>query len=63
MSKLQIRNSLLLLLAATVWGMGFVAQSVGMECSYTRVLPFGGTRFLYLVGGQCFMGQSVCCYM
>ena len=28
-----------------------------------RVLPFGGTRFLYFAGSQCFMGQSVRCYM
>ena len=27
----QIRNSLLLLLAAVIWGVAFVAQSVGME--------------------------------
>ena len=42
MSKLQIRNSLLLLLAATVWGMGFVAQSVGME--YVGVFTFTSVR-------------------
>ena len=42
MSKLQIRNSLLLLLTATVWGMGFVAQSVGME--YVGVFTFTSVR-------------------
>lgn len=42
MSKLQIRNSLLLLLTATVWGMGFVAQSVGME--YIGVFTFTSIR-------------------
>lgn len=31
MNKLQIRNSFLLLLAAVIWGVAFVAQSVGME--------------------------------
>lgn len=42
MSRLQIRNSLLLLLTATVWGMGFVAQSVGME--YVGVFTFTSVR-------------------
>ena len=31
MKKLQVRNSFLLLLAAVIWGIAFVAQSVGME--------------------------------
>ena len=31
MKSVQIRNSLLLLLTATIWGTAFVAQSVGME--------------------------------
>lgn len=31
MKKTQIRNSLLLLLTATIWGVAFVAQSVGMD--------------------------------
>lgn len=31
MNKTQVRNSMLLLLAATIWGSAFVAQSVGME--------------------------------
>lgn len=31
MNKLVLRQSLLLLLAATIWGVAFVAQSVGME--------------------------------
>ncbi len=42
MSKLQIRSSLLLLLTATVWGMGFVAQSIGME--YIGVFTFTCVR-------------------
>ena len=40
--KIPIKNSLLLLLAATVWGMGFVAQSVGMD--YVGPLTFNGVR-------------------
>lgn len=31
MKNLQLRNSLLLLLTATIWGVAFVAQSVGMD--------------------------------
>ena len=31
MKQLQVRNSFLLLLAAVIWGIAFVAQSVGME--------------------------------
>ena len=31
MSKLQVRNSFLLFVAAFIWGTAFVAQSVGME--------------------------------
>lgn len=42
MSKLQIRNSLLLLLTATIWGMGFVAQSVGLD--YVGVFTFTCVR-------------------
>ena len=30
-SRLKLRNSLLLLLTATIWGVAFVAQSVGMD--------------------------------
>ena len=29
--KMPLKNSLCLLLAATIWGIAFVAQSVGME--------------------------------
>ena len=28
---MKLRNSLLLLLTATIWGVAFVAQSVGMD--------------------------------
>ena len=31
MKKTQVKNSLLLLLTATIWGVAFVAQSVGMD--------------------------------
>ena len=31
MKKTQLKNSLLLLLTATIWGVAFVAQSVGMD--------------------------------
>lgn len=34
MNKTQVRNSLLLLLTATIWGVAFVAQSVGMDYVY-----------------------------
>lgn len=35
--KQQIKSSLILLLTATIWGVAFVAQSVGME--YIGPLP------------------------
>lgn len=44
MQKIQLRNSLLLLLAATIWGVAFVAQSVGME--YIGPLTFNAIRSL-----------------
>ncbi|MEG0963352.1 MAG: DMT family transporter [Lachnospiraceae bacterium] len=47
MSKLQIRNSFILLLTAVIWGVSFVAQSVGME--YVGPFTFNCTRFL--IGG------------
>lgn len=58
--KIPLKNSLLLLLAATVWGMGFVAQSVGMD--YVGPLTFNGVRsiigsivllpFIFITGRQ-----------
>ena len=45
--KLQLKNSLLLLLAATIWGFAFVAQSVGME--YVGPFTFNMTR--NIIGG------------
>lgn len=47
MKKRQIRNSLMLLLAATIWGTAFVAQSVGME----YVEPFTFTFVRSIIGG------------
>lgn len=44
MNKLQIRNSLLLLLTAAIWGVAFVAQSVGMD--YVGPLTFNCVRSL-----------------
>ena len=42
MSKLQVRNSILLFLAAVIWGCAFVAQSVGME--YIEPFTFSTLR-------------------
>lgn len=47
MNKTQVRNSLLLLLTATIWGSAFVAQSVGME----YVEPFTFTFSRSIIGG------------
>lgn len=47
MKKIQIRNSLLLLLTATIWGTAFVAQSVGMD----YVEPYTFTFARSIVGG------------
>ena len=45
--KTAIGSSLLLFLAACIWGVAFVAQSVGMD--YMGPLTFNGSRFL--IGG------------
>lgn len=47
MKKTAIGSSLLLFLAACIWGVAFVAQSVGMD--YMGPFTFNGTRFL--IGG------------
>jgi drug/metabolite transporter (DMT)-like permease len=47
MKKIRWKNSLLLLLAATIWGFAFVAQSVGMD--YVEPFTFNGVRSL--IGG------------
>ncbi len=46
-NKIQLRNSLLLLLTATIWGVAFVAQSVGME----YVGPFTFNMVRSIIGG------------
>lgn len=48
MNRLQVRNSLVLLLTAVIWGVAFVAQSVGME--YVGPFTFNCVRFL--IGGM-----------
>ena len=47
MNKTQVRNSLLLLLTATIWGVAFVVQSVGMD----YVGPFTFNMVRSLIGG------------
>ena len=47
MKNVQVKNSLLLLLTAAIWGVAFVAQSVGME--YVEPFTFNCTRSL--IGG------------
>ncbi len=47
MNKFILRQSLLLLLTATIWGIAFVAQSVGMD--YVGPLTFNAARCL--IGG------------
>ena len=42
MKRTQLKNSLLLLLTATIWGFAFVAQSVGME--YVKPFTFNCVR-------------------
>ena len=42
--KMPLKNSLCLLLAAAIWGIAFVAQSVGME--YVGPFTFNGVRSL-----------------
>lgn len=46
LKRVNIRNSLLLLLTATIWGVAFVAQSVGMD----YVGPFTFTSVRSLIG-------------
>lgn len=47
MRKTQVKNSLLLLLTATIWGVAFVAQSVGMD----HVGPFTFNAVRSVIGG------------
>ena len=48
------RSSLLLFLAASIWGVAFVAQSVGMD--YMGPFTFNGARSL--VGGVGFLSPD-----
>ena len=47
MKQIPIKNSLMLLLAATIWGIAFVAQRVGMD--YMGPFTFSAIRFI--IGG------------
>lgn len=47
MNRLKVRNSLLLLLTASIWGVAFVAQSVGMN----YVGPFTFNFIRCILGG------------
>ena len=44
MKKVSLKSSFLLFLAASIWGVAFVAQSVGMD--YMGPFSFNGARFL-----------------
>lgn len=44
MEKVSLKSSFLLFMAAFIWGIAFVAQSVGMD--YMGPLSFNGARFL-----------------
>jgi len=44
MKKMELKNGITLLLAALIWGIAFVAQSVGMD--YMGPWTFNGVRFL-----------------
>ena len=48
--KKQICSAILLVLTAIIWGVAFVAQSVGME--YVKPFTFNGVRCL--IGGVVF---------
>lgn len=44
---MKLKNALILLLTATIWGVAFVAQSVGMD--YVSPFTFNGVRSI--IGG------------
>ena len=44
MTQMKLKNALLLILTATIWGAAFVAQSVGMD--YVGPFTFSATRSL-----------------
>lgn len=52
MRKVQLRNSLLLFLAAVIWGVAFVAQSVGMD----YIGPFTFLCSRSFIGGVFLLG-------
>ncbi len=47
MKQIKLKNSLLLLLTAAIWGAAFVAQSVGME----YIGPFTFNFVRNVIGG------------
>ena len=47
MQKVQLKNSLILFLTATIWGVAFVAQSVGMD--YVEPFTFNMVRNFQVV--------------
>ena len=54
---MKLKNALILLLTATIWGVAFVAQSVGMD--YVSPFTFNGVRSI--IGGPgdpCFRSQK-----
>ena len=55
MNRFVIRQSLLLLLTATIWGSAFVAQSVGMD--YVGPFTFNAVRCL--VGGAVLLPVAI----
>ena len=44
MTQMKLKNALLQILTATIWGAAFVAQSVGMD--YVGPFTFSATRSL-----------------
>lgn len=59
MKKLQLKNSFILLLTAFIWGVAFVAQSVGMD--YVGPYTFNCARFIIggivLIPGMIFLNK------
>ena len=55
MKKTQLKNSLLLLLTATIWGVAFVAQSVGMD----HVGPFTFNAIRSIIGGIVLIPENL----
>ena len=55
---MKLKNALILLLTATIWGVAFVAQSVGMD--YVSPFTFNGVRSIIGAdpGDPCFRSQK-----